>query len=260
MKIGYVQNAPLFGEKDQNLEAVDSLLSGVNAGLIVLPELFATGYNFVSVEEVAGLSEDAGGETARFLCRKSLETGAVIVAGFVERDGDCYYNASMMVNAGAVVGIYRKLHLFNREKLFFTPGDYPLTVYQVNGCRIGMMICFDWIFPEVGRALALKGAQVIAHPSNLVLPYCQQAMTTRCIENRIFAVTANRVGVENRGGDEFRYTGRSQITSCRGEVLSSAPEDTSFVDFREVDPELADNKMINPCNNVLADRRPGFYA
>ncbi len=259
MKIGYVQHAPLFGEKDKNLAAVDVLLSGVTAGLIVLPELFATGYNFVSAAEVADLSEDTGGETARFLCRKSLETGAVMVAGFAERAGDRYYNSSMMVYAGAVVGIYRKLHLFNREKLFFTPGDYPLAVYPLNGCRIGMMICFDWIFPEVTRTLALKGAQVIAHPSNLVLPYCQQAMTTRCIENRIFAVTANRIGIESRGEEEFRYTGRSQITSCKGELLSTAPEEMPFMDFRDIDPELADHKQLNPFNDVLADRRPGFY-
>jgi len=69
--------------------------------------------------------------------------------------------------------------------------------------RVGMMVCFDWAFPEVARALALKGADLIGHPANLVLTYCQQAMVTRCIENLVFAVTANRYGTEERPHGEL---------------------------------------------------------
>jgi predicted amidohydrolase len=259
MKAGYVQNSPLFGEKDKNLDTIDRMLTGVRAGLIVLPELFATGYCFTSIDELADLSETTDDKTSRFLCRKSLETGAVIVAGFAEREGDCFYNSSMMVSAGRVIGIYRKLHLFNKEELFFSHGNLPLKVYEINGFRTGMMICFDWIFPEVSRVLAIEGAQIIAHPSNLVLPYCQHAMTTRCIENRVFAVTANRVGVEKRGDDEFTFTGGSQVTSCNGEILASASKDSVCIDFVDIDPGLADNKKINPYNDLLAGRRVGFY-
>jgi predicted amidohydrolase len=259
MKIGYIQNSPIFGDKQKNLRSTDDLLIGVKADLIVLPELFATGYTFTSMEEVAGLSEDTDGETSHFLCQKSLDTGAIIVAGFIEREGNTYYNSSLLIYAGKLIGVYRKLHLFNKEKLFFTPGSYPLTVYEVNGCKIGLMICFDWIFPEVCRVLALKGAQLIAHPSNLVMPYCQQAMTVRCLENRVFAVTANRVGIEKRGSDEFKFTGGSQITSCNGEILSAAPPNSPAMDFVTVDLARANNKMINPYNDVLLDRRPEFY-
>jgi predicted amidohydrolase len=259
MKIGYVQNSPIFGDKQKNLESIDELLCGVRADLIVLPELFATGYAFTSVEEVPGLSENTDGETSRFLCQKSLDTGAIIVAGFVEREGHTYYNSSFLIYAGKVIGIYRKLHLFYKEKLFFTPGNYPLTVYEINGCKIGVMICFDWIFPEVSRVLALNGAQLIAHPSNLVMPWCQQAMTIRCLENKVFAVTANRVGIEKRGDDEFIFTGGSQITSFNGEILSSASQDSPGMDFVTIDLNQANNKMINPYNNVILDRRPEFY-
>ncbi len=259
MRIGYIQTSPIFGEKDTNLNTVDDLLKGIQADIIVLPELFATGYSFTSTEEVNSLSENVIDKTSSFLCQKSLDTGAIIAAGFVERDGNSYFNSSMIVYAGSVKGVYRKLHLFNNEKLFFTPGNYPLMVYMINGCKIGMMICFDWIFPEVSRVLALNGAQIIAHPANLVMPYCQQAMITRCIENRIFAVTANRIGVEKRGEDEFRFTGGSQITSYNGDILSLASKDTSCIDFIEVDLSLADNKKINPFNDVLTDRRSDFY-
>ena len=95
------------------------------------------------------------------------------------------------------------------------------------------MICFDWFFPETARSLALLGADIIAHPANLVLPYCQKAMITRCLENRVFAVTANRIGQEKRGEDDFQFTGASQIISYDGKVLSSAPNDKIFVDFEE---------------------------
>jgi predicted amidohydrolase len=91
------------------------------------------------------------------------------------------------------------------------------------------------------------------------MPYCQQAIRTRCLENKVFAVTANRVGIEKRGDDEFIFTGGSQITSCSGEVLSSAPRDSQYIDFVTIDLNQAGNKLINPYNDVLLDRRPEFY-
>jgi predicted amidohydrolase len=121
------------------------------------------------------------------------------------------------------------------------------------------MICFDWIFPEAARTLALRGAEVIAHPVNLVLPYCQEAMKTRCIENRVYAVTANRIGREQRGVDDFTFTGASQITSTRGKVLSSGPVDSEHRDIVEIDVSEAREKSINPFNHLLSDRRPEFY-
>ena len=259
MKVGYIQTSPLFGEKQKNLDAVGVQLTGIKADLVVLPELFATGYAFASTSEAESLSEDTEGPTSLFLCQKSRETGSTIVAGFIERSDGCLYNSSMIVSLGKVIGTYRKLHLFNKEKLFFSPGDHALHVYTVNGFKIGIMICFDWIFPEVSRSLTLQGAQIIAHPSNLVLPHCHQAMITRCLENRIFAVTANRVGTEKRGEDEFTFTGRSQITSSDGEILSSASPDDPCSDFIEIDLNKSNNKMINPFNDVIGDRRPEFY-
>jgi len=259
MRIGYIQTSPVFGEKQRNLDAVDKMLSGIKGDLIVLPELFATGYTFQTIDEVADLSENPDDVTSRFLCQKSLDTGSAIVAGFIERDGNSFYNSAYLISSGKITGIYRKLHLFNKEKLFFSPGTISLKVYEIKTVKIGIMICFDWIYPEVSRVLALQGAQVIAHPSNLVLPYCQEAMKTRCIENRLFAVTANRIGTEKRGTDEFKFTGGSQITSCNGEILSSATNDSPCIDFVDIDPTLADTKMINPYNDLLSDRRSDFY-
>jgi len=259
MRIGFVQTAPVFGEKQLNFDAVRELLPGCKADLLVLPELFATGYTFTSVDEVKALAESADGETSAFARQLSVSTGAAIIAGFIERQNDCYYNASLMADASGMIATYRKIHLFNREKLWFSPGNRPPEVVTVNNVNIGMMICFDWIFPETCRSLALKGAQIIAHPANLVLPWAQQAMITRCIENRLFAVTANRIGREQRGEDDFTFTGQSRITGCKGEILASAADDEPCVQVVEINPSLATDKTVNSFNDLLADRRNQFY-
>lgn len=259
MKIGYIQNSPIFGEKEKNFEEVLSLVNNVSADLLVLPELFATGYAFTSKHEAKELAENKDGKTAKFLKKLSKETGAVIVAGFIENEGEKNYNSSLIISNGKVIDTYRKIHLFNKEGFWFSPGDKPLMVYKINGVKIGVMICFDWIFPEVSRTLALKGAQVIAHPCNLVLPYCQNTMVTRCLENRVFAVTANRIGVERRGDDNFTFTGASQITAHDGKILASASIDKTHVSVVKINEKLANNKMINNYNDVFKDRRIEFY-
>lgn len=259
MKLGYVQNSPVFGDKEKNFEEVRSLLKNIKADLLVLPELFATGYTFISMEEAHKHAETKEEQTAEFLKELSSLTNATIVAGFIEKENDKIYNSLLIVSDKKVIDTYRKIHLFNKEKLWFTPGNKPLKVYEINGVKIGAMICFDWIFPEVCRTLTLQGMQVLAHPSNLVMPYCQNAMLTRCIENRIFAVTANRIGNEKRGDDDFTFTGASQITSIDGRILSSAPTDKTHVSIIEIDETLANNKSINEYNDVITDRRKDFY-
>jgi predicted amidohydrolase len=258
MRVGYVQFNPVFGQKDANLDGVAGLLDRAKADLLVLPELFATGYAFESREELLGAAEDPQGRTFSVLSALSSKTGGAIVAGIAEREGDACYNSCFVFSAGAVVGSYRKIHLFDREKELFTPGDRGFTVVDVRGARIGLMICFDWIFPESARTLALMGAQVICHPANLILPHCPQAMITRCLENRVFAVTANRTGTEVRAGQDLTFIGTSQVIGPGGEVLVRAGTD-EVIQVIEIDPGLADNKMVTPSNHALRDRRPEFY-
>lgn len=259
MIIGYAQTAPRFGEKEYNFNQAAELLKDVKADLIVLPELFATGYTFASKGEAADLAEELDGPTLLFLKNLAQKTGGVLAAGFVEKEGTEIYNSQALVSEKGVIGVYRKLHLFNREKLWFTPGNLALKVHTVKGVKIGMMICFDWIFPETVRSLALLGADVIAHGANLVMPYCQKAMVTRCLENRVFAVTANRIGREKRGDDDFTFTGASQVTAFNGQVLSSAPKTCIFIDTVKIEVDRARDKCINKFNDILADRRKEFY-
>jgi predicted amidohydrolase len=110
------------------------------------------------------------------------------------------------------------------------------------------------------RTLALRGAELILHPSNLILPYCPHVMPYRCLENRVFAITANRIGVESRKNDQtLRFIGMSQIASPLGEILARASDDQEELLTVEINPELARNKSINPYNDLFKDRRPEMY-
>jgi predicted amidohydrolase len=133
-------------------------------------------------------------------------------------------------------------------------------VYDIGIARIGIMICFDWWFPEAARTLALKGADIICHPANLVLSGCQRAMATRSLENAVYTATANRIGSESRGDkEELVFTGESQVLSPGGErllVLSKAKEEISVV---QIDVKKARDKSITSFNDRFKDRRPELY-
>jgi predicted amidohydrolase len=227
----------------------------------VLPELFATGYQFVSKEEVAQLGEEIpGGRTCEAMLELARDRGMVLVFGLVERDGERLYNAAAVAGPKGMIGTYRKTHLFFEEKLFFDPGDTGFRIFDVGPAKVGVMICFDWWFPESARILALMGADLICHPANLVLPGCQEAMKTRSLENGVFTVTANRIGREARGEKEpLDFTGRSQIVDPRGTVISRLGEEDTGLLLADVEPEKARDKSITPRNDRFRDRRPECY-
>ena len=261
MIAGYYQFNPVFGNKEENLERVRRVLLGHDFELMVLPEFFATGYQFVSGDEVRALSEPVpGGPTTEMLAEVAGKKSAYIVGGLPEVDDGRYYNSAVIVGPEGFVGSYRKSHLFFEEKLYFSPGNTGFRVFDTDLGRIGIMICFDWFFPESVRTLALKGAEVIAHPANLVLPYCPQGMPIRCLENRVFAITANRTGSEERKeGKRLTYIGLSQIVSPGGDVVLRASPDEEEIGTRDIEPSAARNKDINGYNNLFSDRRPDLY-
>jgi predicted amidohydrolase len=259
MRAGVVQFQPEFGNVKRNLETLLSMVASEEADLFVLPELALSGYIFGSREEALSLSQGPGGEEFNGVAGLARDRSATIVLGFAERAGDRLYNSSIMVFPDGTTCVYRKVQLFCDEKRIFDPGDKSPEVVEIAGVRLGMMICFDWIFPEVARTLALKGADILCHSTNLVLPFCQDAMVTRCIENRVFALTSNRVGTERRAGQELTFTGRSQVVTPRGEILTRADVVGEGVFVVDIDPMLARNKAITDVNDVLGDRRPELY-
>jgi len=231
-----------------------------DAELFVLPELFNTGYLFLSQKEVFELSEEVPrGKTTEALSALASRKRVFIVAGLAERDGNRLYNSAVLISPNGYIDTYRKIHLFNEEKLWFQPGNKGFRIYDLGGVKVGLMICFDWYFPESARILALRGADIVCHPANLVLPHCQDAMVTRCLENRIFIITANRTGCEERGGKKLIYTGKSQITSPAGQILVRSTTEGMEVGVEKIDVLLSRNKRINNHNDLFLDRQPGHY-
>jgi len=119
-----------------------------------------------------------------------------------------------------------------------------------------MLICFDWIFPEVWRILSLQGAEIICHPSNLVLPYAQQAVPVHGLINRTFNITANRTGNE-RG---IKFTGQSIISDTSGNTLFKASSIKEEVKVTSLNLSHARNKMITLRNHLFNDRQPKNYS
>ena len=261
MRVGYYQNNPEFGKVGDNLDRISVKLDEVEADLLVLPEFCASGYQFVSQEEVKGLAEPVpDGATTQRLIEIARQKQMVIVAGLPERSGSAYYNSAVAVGPQGFIGCYRKTHLFFEETLFFAPGDTGFQVWDIGQAKIGVMICFDWYYPEAARTLALNGAEIICHPSNLVLPNCPDSMPVRCLENRVFAITCNRTGSETRGGKEpLTYIGNSEVVTPKGTILHRAPRDQEELCIVEIDAAEARNKSVTRYNDLLRDRRECFY-
>ncbi|MDZ7859395.1 MAG: nitrilase-related carbon-nitrogen hydrolase [Candidatus Krumholzibacteriota bacterium] len=260
MRVGFLQMRCKFGDVKKNVGRAVNLLGKVDNATIVLPELFNTGYLFKNKKELISLAETVpGGYTTSQIKKITKKNNLNVVFGIAQKVKKKVYNSAVFVNSEGKVDSYRKVHLFDREKFLFDHGT-SLKVKSTDEAKLGFMICFDWLFPEAARTLTLKGAQVLCHPSNLVLPYGQDAMITRCIENRVFAITANRIGVERRGPVRLEFTGKSQIVSPDGEVLVSVGSRSESLKVIDIDISEADDKNINANNNVIEDRFSSYYS
>ena len=258
MRIAVGQMEPLINDVHENLSRVKSLLQEAEDNqveVLVLPELCNSGYVFENLEEARLAAEEIpSGRFSKELLTWS-KPGRLVVAGICEQTPQGLYNSAAVFANGTHMTTYRKIHLFLNENDWFSPGDEEPPVVEFKDAKFGVMICFDWAFPEMVRVLTLKGAHVILHPANLVLPYCQHAMVTRSIENSVFTATANRIGAE-RG---VTFSGNSQITNTIGSRIATLPSDKVGIVFADFDPLKADDKMITKRNHVIDDRRPDLY-
>lgn len=273
MRIGLLQFAPQPGDVRANLNHIAHVLSGVNADLIVLPELCTTGYLFASRDEVAKLSEPVpAGPTCEAMAKLSQNTKTALVWGMPVTAGQRIFNSAVMVTPQGEFHVYHKAHLFVDEKDLFDRGDSPFPVFDLppairhsdlviaSSPKVGLLVCFDHFFPEATRSLALRGAQVICHPSNLVLEYAHTNSITRAVENRVFWVLANRTGSETLGDKTLAFNGRSQIVAPNGRLLACAGPDSEELLIVDIDPAEALDKKVTPKNDLFLDRRTDLYS
>jgi predicted amidohydrolase len=260
--VAVVQFNPRFGAKEENLRRMEELASGTRADILVFPELSTTGYFFTSRDEVAEVAEKPSGMTAEFFRAMAKRHTAAVVAGFAEADQGRLFNSCLVVVPETDKAfVYRKTHLFYKEKQCFDAGDTGFFVVHDarRDVRIGPMVCYDWRFPESARVLALLGADLIACPSNLVTEAWHMVMPARAIENKVYLAVANRTGAETRNGEELVFKGRSAIYDWSGRTLQQADAQGDTVITASIRPAETRDKSFNPINDVIGDRRPEHY-
>jgi len=232
--------------------------------LVVFPECFATGYCFESQAEARKVAQPVDCEFTQSVVSTCRQHQCYVVFGMLEEAGNDLFNTAVLVGQDGVVGSYRKVHLpFLGVDRFASPGDRPFEVFEAAGVRIGMLICYDAAFPEAVRALALLGADLVVLPTNWPPGSEQMAkfgVNTRSMENAIYFLAANRVGIE-RG---FQFIGGSRISDPGGNTLNCADHAERCTLRATIDVAQSRRKRITrvPGLHVIdrfADRRPEMY-
>jgi len=253
----------LDGNRRDSTTAIREAVAG-GADIVVLPELVTSGYVFETREEAAsvaitpehGIFEDWAAEAS-----KGADRSAVVIGGFCEQgDDDLLYNSAAVVDGSGVVAVYRKTHLWDREQLFFEPCDQSPPVIHTHCGRLGVIICYDFEFPEMTRALALAGADLIVVPTNW--PRSERPSAERPGEiviamatarmNRVFLACCDRTGIE-RGQSWNAWTA---VIDERGWIVAGGQGSACIAD---VDLTRARNKSFTELAGVLDDRRPELY-
>lgn len=239
--------------------------AGAGARIVVLPELADSGYVFHDRAEAARYAEPADGATVREWTRLAGELDIVIVGGICELDpAEHVRNSAVIVDAGGLRAVYRKVHLWDREKLVFTPGDEPPPVVATEHGRISVLICYDVEFPEWVRRVALEGADLLCVPTNwprFPRPPGERPMEAVRVQaaasaNRIFVAACDRVGPE-RGVD---WVGASIIVDPDGWPLAGPATGATGTLYATCELDKARDKALTDLADIHADRRPDLYA
>jgi predicted amidohydrolase len=233
------------------------------ADVVVVPELANSGYVFRDAAEAESLAEPVTGPTVTGWAELARRLGVVLVGGFCERGAGALYNSAVLVDPTGVCAVYRKAHLWNCEKLVFTPGEAAPPVVETHVGRIGVLVCYDLEVPEWVRLPALAGADLLCAPVNWpAFPRPEGERPAEVVRvqaaaavNRMFVAACDRAGAE-RGVD---WVSASVVVDPDGWplALSTQREDVVLATCRLAD---ARNKRISEHNDVHADRRPKLYS
>jgi len=267
VQISAVQTDVTLGDKAANLrQLIQTLAAEAQLGsrLIVFPECLLTGYCFESRDEAMQHAETIPGPSVQEIAEACRELNVFTVFGMLERCESDLFNVAVAVGPDGIVGTYRKTHLpFLGVDRFTTPGTQPYEVLELDGLRLGMLICYDGGFPEPVRALALAGADLVVLPTNWppgAESMAEHAVCTRAMENNIYFAAVNRVGTE-RG---FQFIGDSSICDPAGNFIQRVAGREAGIIRAEIDVSVARNKRIVrvPQKHIIdrmADRRPELY-
>lgn len=243
------QLIPRLRQTEANIETMERLIAGhPETDLAVFPELFMSGYTTTGLEDLA---VDPDGPEIGRVARAAGEYSTAVIVGVPERLGGGYANSAVYVERdGTVAGVYRKTHLFGSEREVFVPGD-DLLVVNLEGSKVGLMICFDVEFPEVARSLARAGSDLLVTISANMEPFGRDHhvfTVARAIENGLPHAYVNQIGP----GEEFTFTGGTMAVSADGDLLAetnSAGEEVLLLQL-----ELPARSAVRP--DYLNQTRP----
>ncbi|GAA1362107.1 carbon-nitrogen hydrolase family protein [Streptomyces beijiangensis] len=259
LRTALLQSSGRPGAVAENLKVLDEAAgraAGAGARLLVCPEMFLTGYAIG--EDVHRLAEPAEGPSARAVAEIAVRHGLAVLYGYPEREGEAVYNAAQLIGPeGTSLVAYRKTHLFGGfEREWFTPGEQTVVQAELDGLRLGIMICYDVEFPENVRAHALAGTGLLLVPTAQMHPFqfvAESVVPVRAFENQMYIAYVNRTGQEG----EFEFVGLSCLAGPDGAARARAGRGEELV-FGDADPVfLKDSRENNP---YLRDRRPGLYS
>ncbi|EFL30812.1 N-carbamoylputrescine amidase [Streptomyces viridochromogenes DSM 40736] len=258
MRTALLQSSGRPGSTVENLKVLDEAAgraAAAGAGLLVTPEMFLTGYAIG--DDIGRLAEPADGHRADAIAEIASSHGLAIAYGYPERDGDAVFNSAQLISAdGTRLANYRKTHLFGCfERDHFHPGDRTVVQTEIDGLRVGILICYDVEFPENVRAHALAGTDLLVVPTAQMHPFqfvAESLIPVRAFENQMYVAYVNRAGQEG----EFEFVGLSTLAGPDGVARTRAGRGEELV-LADVDPVfLAASREANP---YLRDRRPGLY-
>lgn len=263
-RIACYQTDPVLGDVDGNTEVITSAIAealAAGADVVVLPELATSGYMFTNADEArsAALTPNS----AQFARWSAAVGDSLAILGFCEiGDDELLYNSAAVIDSGGVVAVYRKTHLWDREKLIFTPGHELPPVLRTRHGVIAVMVCYDLEFGELTRRVAVEGAELIVapvnwpvfprpdgeHPGEVII-----AMAT-ARTNRVAVAACDRTGVE-RGQP---WTSGTAIVNADGWVVADAGPGVGMA-IADLDLTLSRDKHLTEYVDVIADRRLDLY-
>jgi len=274
VRVAVVQFDPQVGINNRETNLLRSLALAQEAveggaNLVVLPELSNSGYFFSSRQEAFEHAESVpDGRSVQAWIDFARQQQVFLVAGLAEREGMRLFNTGVLVGPDGFIGKYRKAHLWNLEKLWFTPGDVGFPVFETSIGRIGLLICWDIWFPEVPRILSQQGADILCSLNNWVWTppplfdnagKCMASYLTMTAAhvNNVFIAAASRIG-EERGA---RYLGCSLIAGTNGWPIGAvASADQQEILFADIDLTSSRSAAIwNNLNDLHRDRRADLY-
>jgi len=249
---------------EQNLERMVRWIKAASsrgADVICFPELNVTGYwNHKNMKRTAS---PIPGAVSKALVEMASREKITVLAGMAETaEGDCIYASHLVVKPDGTIGVYRKLHIAPPEKPFLKPAD-TIPMFDLNGVRFGIQLCYDAHFPELTTTMALYGADLVFIPHASPRGTPEEKFTSwsrhlpaRAFDNGLYVITCNQTG---DNGKELHFPGVAMIIGPSGEILDKDITGQEGLLVADLTGEVLARTRNHKMRYFLPNRREDLY-